>query len=74
MSKLQPKQAQIGEVLTKQQVQDVFKNGALTTSDFMFDIYKNKFGSNLTNDYKFIPMKKITGFRDNIDNYVLLLS
>ena len=70
MSKLQPKQAQIGKVLTKQQVQDVFKNGALTTSDFMFDIYKNKFGSNLTNEYKFIPMKKITGFRDNIDNYV----
>ncbi len=69
MSQLQPKQAGVGEVLTKQQVCDVFKNGAINDAEFMQDIFSEKFGKNLTNPKKFIPMKKITKFRDNIDKY-----
>lgn len=69
MSKLQPKQAGIGNVLTKQQVADVLKNGAVNTPEFMHKAYTSRFGETLINPYRFIPMKKITSFRDNIDKY-----
>jgi len=32
-------------------------------------LYETKFGEALTNPYKYISMKKITKFKDNIDNY-----
>ncbi len=70
MSKLQPQQSSTGRILTKQQVYDVFKNGSLNTPEFMKEIYEKRFGQDLTNPYKFISMKKITSFRDNIDKYV----
>lgn len=69
LAKLQPKQAGVGAVLTKQQVADVLKNGAISEPEFMRKIFTDKFGDSLTNPYKFIPMKKITTFRDNIDDY-----
>ncbi len=74
MSKLQPELKGLGKVLTKQQVCDVFKNGTLNTPDFMEKIFKEKFKGDLTNPYKFIPMKKITNFRENIDKYVLSIA
>ena len=69
LSKLQPQQAGIGGVLTRQQVADVLKNGAISEPSFMKSVFKTKFGEALTNPYKYIPMKKITKFRDNIDDY-----
>lgn len=69
MANLQPQQAEIGKVLTKQQVADVLKNGSLNTPEFMQKIYKGRFGDALTDAHKYIPMKKITSFRDNIDKY-----
>ena len=70
MSKLQPMQAGVGSVLTKQQVADVLKNGSINTPEFMKSIYTEHFGSKLTDKYRFIPMKKITQFRNNIDDYI----
>ena len=35
----------------------------------MQKLYESKFGAALTSPYRFIPMKKITSFRDNIDKY-----
>ena len=70
MSKLQPKQAGIGGVLTRQQVADVLKNGSMNTPEFMKSVYTEHFGEKLTDKYRFIPMKTITKFRDNIDDYV----
>ncbi len=69
MAHLQPEQAGIGKVLTKQQVADVLKNGSFNTPKFMQKLYESKFGAALTSPYRFIPMKKITSFRDNIDKY-----
>lgn len=69
LAKLQPKQAGVGAVLTKQQVADVLKNGTVSEPEFMQKVFTGKFGDSLTNPYKFIPMKKITTFRDNIDDY-----
>ncbi len=69
MAELQPKQAGIGAVLTKQQVEDVLKNGSLNSPEFMKSIFSTKFKEDLTNPLKFIPMEKITGFRQNIDDY-----
>ena len=69
-SKLQPEKAGVGAVLTRQQFEDIFKNGTVTQLDFMHTIFKEKFGDDLTNRAKFIPMKKITSFRTNIDDYV----
>ncbi len=69
MSKLQPIQSGIGRVLTKQQVQDVLKNGSINSPEFMQKVYKSKFGEALTDSFRFIPMKKITAFRDNIEDY-----
>jgi len=69
MSTLQPRQANIGAVLTKQQVADVLKNGAINQPEFMKDVFTGKFGKSLTDPYKYIPMKKITTFRDDIDRY-----
>lgn len=70
MSRLQPNQANIGGVLTKQQVADVLKNGSINTPEFMKEVYTEHFGAKLTDKYRFIPMKKITSFRTNIDNYI----
>lgn len=69
MSKLQPRQANIGAVLTKQQVADVLKNGAINQPEFMRSVFTEKFGKSLTDPYKYIPMKKITTFRNDIDKY-----
>lgn len=69
MAKLQPEKAGVGAVLTKQQVCDVLKNGAVNTPEFMQEVYKSRFGRALTDSHRFIPMKKITAFRDNIDDY-----
>ena len=70
MAALQPEQSTIGKVLTKQQVADVLKDGCLNTPEFMQKTFKSRFGEALTNPYKYIPMKKITTFRDNMDKYV----
>lgn len=70
MAQLQPEQAGVGKVLTRQQVQDVYKNGSINTPEFMQSIYKQGLGNDLTNPLKYIPMKKITKFRDNMDDYV----
>ncbi len=69
MAKLQPKQAGVGSVLTKQQVSDVLKSGSINTPEFMQTVFKEKFGEALTDPHKFIPMKKITSFRSSIDKY-----
>ncbi len=70
MAKLQPQQAGIGAVLTKQQVADSFRTGIITDPKFMQTVYGSHFGEALTNKSRFIPMKKITTFRSNIDDYV----
>ena len=69
MSKLQPEQAGVGAVLTKQQMEDVLKKGSINTSNFMQKMFKGKFGEALTDPFKYIPMKKITKFRTNIEEY-----
>ena len=70
MAKLQPEQAKVGTVLTRQQAADVLKNGTLNTPEFMMSAYKDRFGEALTDPTKFIPMKQITKFRENMDDYV----
>ena len=70
MSRLQPNQAGVGGVLTKQQVADVLKKGSINTPEFMKSLYTEHFGEKLTDKYRFIPMKKITKFRNNIDDYI----
>lgn len=69
MAKLQPKQAGVGAVLTKQQVVDVFKNGSICEPKFMQKVFGEKFGEKLTSRYEFIPMEKITDFHDEINAY-----
>lgn len=70
MSKLQPELVGTGKVLTKQQLADVLKDGALNTPKFMQTIFKEKFGEDLTNPVKYISEEKITKFRTEIDDYV----
>lgn len=70
MSKLQPEQAENGAVLTKQQVKDVLAGGAINEPDFQFGLYKKYFGDDLTNEFKFVSMKDIQLFRDNVGHYV----
>lgn len=69
MAKLQPEQAGVGAVLTRQQVADVLKEGSINSPEFMQKIYRSRFGEALTNPYKFISMKKINKFRDNVEQY-----
>lgn len=71
MAKLQPEQAEVGGVLTKQQVMDVYRNGSITQSEFMKRLYKDRFSDKVFDKYRYISMDKITKFRDNIDKYVL---
>lgn len=73
MSRLQPKQAKVGGVLTKQQVKDVLKNGSVNSPEFLKEVYTEHFGAKLTDKYRFIPMKEIIKFRNNIDDYVNLV-
>lgn len=70
MSRLQPNKAGVGGVLTRQQVEDVLKRGSINTPEFMKSLYTEHFGKKLTDRHRYIPMGKITSFRDNIDNYI----
>lgn len=70
MSGLQPAQAKLGQVLTRLQVEDVLKEGSITSSEFLTKMYTESFGKDLVNPYKYIPMKSIQSFRKNIDSYV----
>lgn len=70
MAKLQPEQAKVGAVLTRQQVADVLKKGSINTPEFMQQAYESRFGEALTDPTKYIPMKQITKFRENMDDYV----
>ena len=70
MSGLQPKQAKSGAVLSKQQVIDVLTDAEASSSDFLLKIYKQAFGEALTDETKYIPMKRIQSFRDHINDYV----
>ena len=70
MSKLQPEQAKKGFVLTRTQLEDVLSNGKMTETEFLMDAYKKNFGEALTNDYKYIPMKKINEYRKHLTEYV----
>ena len=69
MAKLQPEQAGIGAVLTKQQVKDILTGGKINNPEFLMKNYKSKFGDALTNPYKFISSNKIVKFKDNLENY-----
>ena len=69
MAKLQPEQAGVGGVLTKQQVKDILTGGKINNPKFLFKNYKSKFGETLTNPHKYISSNKITKFKDNIENY-----
>lgn len=70
MSKLQPEQAKLGRVLTKKQTIDVLSSGASTSPEFLMKMYKQYFGEDLVNPSKFISMKQVNSFRDNIDSYI----
>ena len=70
MSGLQPKHAELGEVLTRRQVEDVFRNGAITDFGSMFRMHRAQFGEALTDSQRFIPMKHIDKFRDSISTFV----
>ncbi len=75
MSKLQPVKSGEGRVLTKRQVQDILTNSKNAQSGvdnpkFLMNAYKGYFGDALTNPYKYISMKEINKFRNNIDDYV----
>ena len=70
MAELQPAQAKLGAVLTRQQAADVLKKGSINTPEFMLNAYKERFGEALTDPTKYIPMKQITKFRENMDDYV----
>ena len=56
-------------LLTRQQVSDLFKDGSINSSEFMGEIYGSKF-KELLNPNKFISIKKITKFRNNMDDYL----
>lgn len=82
MSRLQPRQRiklESGEiqkisVLTRRQVQDILSDGILNDPKFLKDVYLQKFGEKLTNPYKFIAIKDINSFRQNIDDYVDIIA
>lgn len=69
MAKLQPEQAGVGAVLTKQQVKDVLSGGRVNSPKFLLKNYKSKFGEALTNPFSYISSNKIVKFKDNIDHY-----
>ena len=74
MSLLQPKQLLEHSVLTREQLEDVLSNGKMTDPEFLMNAYKKNFGDILTNDYKFISMKKISEYRKNLTEYVNAVS
>lgn len=70
MSTLQPRQAGAGRVLTLWQVEDVLKEGIINDPKLLKSLYIKNFGKDLVNPYKFIPMKQIQNYRNNIEEFV----
>ena len=70
MAGLQPEHAELGKVLTRRQVEDVFRNGAITDFGSMFRMHKAQFGDALTDPTRFVPMKHVNKFRDSITTFV----
>ncbi len=70
MTGLQPKHAELGKVLTRRQVEDVFRNGAITDFGSMFRMHRAQFGEALTDSSRFVPMKHVNKFRDSITTFV----
>lgn len=82
MSELQPKRifssplkngnsTKISEyIITKSQVEDIFRGGYINDPEFLKAFYKNILGDKFLNKYRYVPQKELDGMKSDLINYV----
>ncbi len=69
MSKLQP-QVEGVSVLTKNQIKDVFREGAINMPEFLQNIYTVATQGASTDKYRYVDYSELTGLKEDIVHYV----
>jgi hypothetical protein len=69
MSQLQPKLKDLA-ILTEGQVKDILSGGHINNPDFLLEFFKNRFGEDFTDSYKFIAQKDLDSYKAELVDYV----
>lgn len=69
MSELQP-QIKGVSILTERQIKDVLSGGHINNPEFLKEFYKNRFGNNFMNQYKFVAQSDLDAYKDELVDYI----
>lgn len=69
MSQLQP-QIQGKSILTQGQVQDLLNGGHINNPEFLQEFFKNRFGENFMDKYKFVAQSDLDAYKKELIDYV----
>lgn len=69
MSELQP-QIKGVSILTERQIKDVLSGGHINNPEFLKEFYKNRFGNNFMNKYKFVAQSDLDAYKDELVDYI----
>ena len=69
MSELQP-QIKGVSILTEGQIKDILSGGHLNNPEFLKEFYKNRFGSDFMDKYKFVAQKDLDAYKAELVDYV----
>ena len=70
MSRLQPKLAGVGAILTKEQVLDLYQGGLINRPGFLNNVYSKFTGGKSTNPHSFVPEKDLRALKSRMVDYV----
>ena len=69
MSELQP-QIKGTSILTEGQIKDILSGGHINDPEFLKEFYKNRFGKNFMDKYKFVAQKDLDAYKSELIDYV----
>ena len=69
MSELQP-QIKGTSILTEGQIKDILTGGHINNPEFLKEFYKNRFGKNFMDKYKFVAQKDLDAYKAELTDYV----
>lgn len=69
MSELQP-QVKGLSILTEGQAKDILSGGHINNPDFLMEFYKNRFGKDFKDSYKFVSQNDLDSYKTELVNYV----
>lgn len=83
MSELQPKlkleiesledgtkTSKLMSILTESQIKDILSGGHINNPEFLMEFFKNRFGTDFVNEYKFVPQRDLDAYKQELVDYV----